>query len=181
MSEVVDTPMVGGKRRIDRVLASGFAEGLSDLDMDELRSRRDLARAEREYLSLVRRLLQGRRDILHAELERRRTGEPAGELVDRLAEILADAPGPSRGEAPVVSLPEEELTLARRRVEKLLADASLSDIDNLSEETLADAIARVEEEERSVSEMRGKVLSVHDALQDELKERYRAKVRDLPD
>ena len=181
MSEAVDTPMVGGKRRLDKVLAVGFTEGLTDLEMDELRARRDLARAEREYLSLVRRLLQGRRDILHAELERRRSGEPAGELVDRLSTILADSPGPSRGEAPVVSLPEEELTLARRRVEKLLADASLSDIENISEDKLEAAIARVEDEERRVSETRGKVLSVHDTLQDELKERYRAKVRDLPD
>lgn len=179
MAEAIDAPMVGGKRRVDRVLAAGFAEGLSELDMDELRGRRDLARAEREYLSLVRRLLQGRRDILHAELERRRSGGPAGELVERLSAILADTPGPSRGEAFSMAIPEEELTLARRRVELLLADASLSDLESLSDDDLQSAVTRIEGEERGISETRAKVLGVHDSLQDEMKERFRAQVRDL--
>jgi hypothetical protein len=171
--------MIGGKRRLDRVLDPGFVEGLGDIDMDELRARRDLSRAEREYLSLVRRLLHGRRDIIQAELDRRRGDGTGGTLIDALPTILADEPGPSRGEAPTVALPEEELTLARRRVERLLADASLSDLDNLTDEDLERAVSRIDEEERSVSEARSKVLSVHDALQGQLKERFRAQVQDL--
>ncbi|HVM11437.1 MAG TPA: aerial mycelium formation protein [Actinomycetota bacterium] len=179
MAEATEVPIAGGKRRIDRILEDSFVEGLGDLEMDELRRRRDLSRAEREYLSLVRRLLHGRRDILQAELERRRGN--GGSVLDRLPEILADDPGPSRGEAPTLAIPDEELTLARRRVERLLADVALSDLENISDADLETGLARLDEEERSVSEARSRVLAVHDALQDELKERYRVKVRDLED
>lgn len=177
---MTEVPMIGGKRRIDRVLDPDFIQGLEALEMEELRRRRDLCRAEREYLSLVRRLLQGRRDILQAELEARRTGDRTGSIVDQLAATLADAEvGPSRGEAPVVTIPEEELTLARRRIERLLSDARLSDLDGMSDEELETAVSRIDEEERAISEARGRVFGVHDALQEELKGRWRERVQRL--
>jgi len=179
VSETEGDTRSGGNRRIDRVLAADFVEGLPDLQMDELRERRDVTLAEREYLSLVRRLLHGRRDILKAELDRRRGDGDGATLVERLPAILADDPGPSRGEAPMITLPEEELTLARRRVERLLADVSLSDLENLTEQDIEAALARLDEEDGRVSEARDKVMAVHDSLQAELKERYRARVQNL--
>lgn len=173
-----DVPMQGGKRRIDRVLAPEFIEGLEHLDTDEIRSRRDLAKAELEYRSYIRRLIQGRRDILKAEQERRASGGPEGSVVDRLAAILADEPGgSSRGDALLVGVPEEELVAARRRVERLLADASLSNVSALSDQDLEAAVARMDEEERGVSGIRAQVIAAHDAVQDELKRRFRDELR----
>lgn len=170
----------GGSRRVDRVLASDFARGLPDMDMEEIRRRRDLCRAEREYLSYLRRLLQGRRDILRDELERRRAGSERGSLVERLTAVLSDSPrGPSRGEAVLVSVPEEEILLARRRVERLVSDSRLSDLDAMSDQELQSIIERVAEEERGVSDARARVMAVHDAFQDELKRRYRAQLGGL--
>lgn len=170
-------PMAGGRRRIDEVLTEEFVQGLDALDQDEVRRRRDLAHAEREYLSFVRRLLQGRRDILRAELDRRRSGDAPAPVLDRLSEILAEGPlGPSRGEAPVMAVSVEEIALARRRVERLVSDASLSDLQSLSDEDLEAALQRLDAEERTVSDSRGRVLAVHDALQDEMKRRYRAQL-----
>lgn len=163
----------GGNRRIDRIRRPGFVEGLSDLELDELRRRRDDCFAEREYLSLLRRLVQGRAEILKAEVERRGRGEE-GSLVGALSTILAgDAQGPSRGEAVKVGLPEEEMLLARRRVERLVADAGLSDAGALDDERLADAVEVLVREEREVSEARAEVLRAMDTIQDELKRRYR--------
>ena len=51
-------------RRIDKVRDPSYVEGLAELDLNELRARRDDCLAEREYLSLLRRLLQGRAEIL---------------------------------------------------------------------------------------------------------------------
>ncbi|MGH2724244.1 MAG: aerial mycelium formation protein [Actinomycetota bacterium] len=170
-------PMEGGRRRIDRVLAEGFARELGEVDPEEVRRRRDLARAEREYLSFVRRLLQGRRDILQAERERRRSGGEPAPVVDRLSEILSEGSRePSRGEAPVIAVSVDEVALARRRVERLVADAHLSDLGALSDEELEAALARLEQEERAVSDTRTRVLAVHDTLQDEMKRRYRAEL-----
>jgi hypothetical protein len=170
--------MIGGKRRIDRVLAPDFTEGLQDIDLDELRRRRDLSRAELEYLSYLRRLLQGRRDILQAELDRRQRGGDQESLLAEIAAILADAPtGPSRGEALVLSVPDEEIALARRRVERWVSDSRLSDLPALSDDELEDAVAGIDEEERSLSDARSRVIEVHDMLQAELVRRYREELR----
>jgi hypothetical protein len=161
--------MIGGKRRIDRVLAPEFVDGLQEIEEKELRERRDLSRAEREYLSYVRRLVQGRRDILQAELERRRRGGDEESLLEMVAATLADAPtGSSRGEAPVFTIPDDEISLARRRVERLVSDSRLSDLPRLSDEELEEAVARIDEEERDLSDLRGRVLQVYDTLQAQL-------------
>lgn len=162
-----------GNRRIDRIRRADYVEGLDDLGLDELRERRDECLAEREYLSLLRRLVQGRAEILKAEVDRR-GGSTEGPLVDRLASILAtDGQGPSRGEALRVGVPEEEMLLARRRVERLVSDVGLSDPSALSDDRLAEAVDRLVEEEREVSESRSAVIGVLDVLQEELKRRYK--------
>lgn len=164
----------GGNRRIDRIRHPGFLEGLADLPLEELRERRDACLAEREYLSLLRRLVQGRAEILRAEIERR-TGEgDQSPLVERLASILSsDAQSPSRGEAVKVGLPEEEMLLARRRVERLVADAGISDPGSLDDLRLAEAVEVLAREEHEVSESRAVVFDVLDRVQDELKRRYK--------
>src|SRR5947209_17755829 len=80
--------MAQGNRRIDRVLAPEFVTGLGQVPLDELRQRRLDAEQEETDLSYLRRLLQGRLDILRAELARRDGQET--DLVQALPRILAD-------------------------------------------------------------------------------------------
>ncbi|HEX8863129.1 MAG TPA: aerial mycelium formation protein, partial [Actinomycetes bacterium] len=54
----------GGKRRIDRVLEPRFVAGIDRLALEDLRKRREDAEAEEEAISYLRRVLQGRIDIL---------------------------------------------------------------------------------------------------------------------
>ena len=163
-----------GNRRIDRIRRPEFVQGLPELSLDELRERRDECYAEREYLSLLRRLVQGRAEILRAEVERRGSGADAGSLVDELSTILSsESQGPSRGEAVKVGVPEEEMLLARRSVERLVADAEISDPGALDDDRLGAAVDLLAREEREVSAARNDVLHVMDELQEELKRRYR--------
>jgi hypothetical protein len=163
-----------GHRRIDRIRDPAFVEGLEELSLEELRARRDECLAEREYLSFLRRLLQGRAEILRAELERRSGRGGDTPLVERLAEILAAEPqGPGRGEAVRVELPEEEVLLARRRVERLVSDAAISDPSLLDDERLSEAADRLLAEEREISRVRSEVIAVLERLQGELRRRYR--------
>ena len=162
-----------GNRRIDKIRDPAFVQGLDDLSLEDLRARRDDCLAEREYLSLLRRLLQGRAEILKAEVEGRSSGETVP-LVDRLSEILADDhPVTSRGEAVRIAIPEEEMLLARRRVERLAGDPELSDPSALDDDALAAAITALVTEEEGVSDARRDVFDALDALQDELKRRYK--------
>jgi hypothetical protein len=171
------TETARGNRRIDHILSSGFAEGLGDIDDAELRRRRDMARAEREYLSILRRMVQGRLEILRAERERRAGRGEAGAVVDRLPDILSEGTrGSSRGEAPVVSASADELAVARRRVERLVSDSHLSNLQELSDDDLEEALGKLKLEERSVSDSRAEVLGIYDALQGEVKRRLRAEL-----
>jgi hypothetical protein len=164
----------GGSRRIDRILRPEYADGLSAMSLDELRSRRDECLAEREYLSLLRRLVQGRAEILKAELERRGGSGQEGTLVERLSKVLSsESHGTSRGEAVKVGLPEEEMLQARRRVERLAMDAGLSDPTALDDGQLSGAVDLLEAEEQEVSRDRAAVIEVLDRVQDELKRRYK--------
>ena len=160
-------------RRIDRIRDPSYLDGIERHSLEDVRARRDECMAEREYLSLLRRLVQGRAEILKAELASRGSDD-ARPLVERLSEILAsDQPVTSRGEAMKVSLPEEEMLLARRRIERLVADAGISDPSELDDDRLNEAVDVLAGEEREVSAQRGDVHRVLDALQDELKRRYK--------
>lgn len=164
-----------GNRRIDRIREDDYVAGLESLSLDEVRVRRDESLAEREYVSLLRRLVQGRAEILQAELAARGTDEDSGPLVERLATILAgDEPaGSSRGEAFRVGVPEEELLMARRRVERLVADVGISDPSVLDDVSLAAAVDTLATEERELSDTRTFVIGVVDRLQAELMRRYK--------
>ena len=80
-------PMSGGRRRVDRVLGEGFLDGLGEMTLQEVRQRRFDAEQEDADLSYIRRLLQGRMDIIRAEQQRRATASgDADPLVDQLAQ-----------------------------------------------------------------------------------------------
>ena len=164
-------------RRIDRIRDPAFLEALHNLPLDDLRQRRDDCMAELEYLSLLRRLLQGRAEILRAELVGRAAGEDRTDLVEHLTTILSDDehehPLTSRGEAVRVGVPEEEMLIARRRVERLASDAGISDPTTLDDAALGEAIELLATEEHAVSDARLQVIGILDTLQDELKRRYK--------
>ena len=65
------------------------------------------------------------------------------------------------------------LLVARRRIERLVADAGISDPTELDDERLAGAVELLTAEEHEVSAARADVIGVLDRLQDELKRRYK--------
>ena len=168
------TSVSEGKRRIDRINRPEFIEGIDELDLGDLRERRDECREELEHLSMLRRYVQSRAEILKGELSRRRTDE-GGSLLDNLAEILAtdEHPSSSRGGAMRLHVPDDEMLLARRRVEKLVADSGVTDPASLTDTEIDEAVAGLKVEERAVSADRAEVIRVLDLLQDELKRRFK--------
>ena len=65
------------------------------------------------------------------------------------------------------------MLLARRRIERLVADAGISDPQTLDDDQLVEAVDILAREEQNVSEARGAVISVLDTVQDEIKRRYK--------
>lgn len=177
--------VAGGNRRIDRVLAEDYLAGLEGLPMAELRELRQEAEQEEVDLSFLRRLLQGRLDILAAELDRRSgSGDGGGttSLVDQLPRILADEPRPAaRGRGRHTVLEPSRVDQHRRRVEALVADVGLSDVAAQDEATLSAGLDRLRAEERTVSAQRQRVQEVLDACTAEVTRRYREGEADVAD
>jgi hypothetical protein len=165
----------GGKRRIDRVLDPRFVADVDRLELDDLRKRRGEAEAEEESISYLRRMLQGRIDILRAELLRRTHGggvrDVAG-LVAGLPLILSDA-GPSS----FTAIPKIRMPLPngkhRRRLERLVSDETIARLPELDVAELTTAVELLSREEEVVSASRRAVQRVVDVLRGELARRYR--------
>jgi hypothetical protein len=172
----------GGNRRIDRVLAEGFLDLVGDIPLDEVRAMRADAEQEETDLSYVRRLLQGRMDIMRAEVARRAGGEGAPTLMDLLPGILADEDGGSpHGMGRFVTMEPSRADSHRRYVEALVADVDFSDPTTHDDASLIRALETLEAEEAKVSAARRSVQQVMDACTAEVTRRYREGGADVTD
>ncbi len=165
-------PIQGGRRRVDRVLGEGFLDGLDGLSLQELRERRHDAEQEDADLSYIRRLLQGRLDIIRAELDRRSL-HPDQKVVDHLSEVLADGPRSTHGSGRFLSVEPSRVADSRRRVEQLIADPHLSDLATLSDAEIQVAYDEIARHEHEVSGLRRRVQQAMDTLTAEVARRYR--------
>ncbi len=162
----------GGSRRIDRVMADGFMSSLKTVDLPGLRELRADAEQEEVDLSYLRRLVQGRIDILGAE-QRRRTGQVSS-IVDELSSILSDGPrSPARGSGRHVTVDPSLTDSHRRHLESIVADVEMSDVAVHSDERIAELITALREEEERVSRIRRQVQERVEACQAERTRRYR--------
>jgi hypothetical protein len=159
---------------------------LAVLSLPELRVLRRHAQRDEADLSYVRRLLQGRIDILRAELARRcptsvmPTSEPS--VVERLPEILTDAPARQRSSARHVTLGVPQSEESRRLAADMLAEVELSDLGARTDLELNTAMGRLVRYEQQLSRRRQRLQRTADDCSAEIARRYRegeAQVDDL--
>lgn len=174
-------PVNDKRRRIDIVLEPEYLEDLADLDLNEVRRRRDTAEDVEAQISYYRRLLHGRMDLLDFEM-RRRSGEEDRSILEALPEILAR--GMVLGTEPnlrhIETMPPLPSVTGRRLIDKIMDDGVLTSLPELSEEEITEAIDRLREVESTLSEQRKKLHKVIDALQDEIVSRYRSQQDEAP-
>ena len=164
--------VAGGNRRIDKVLAEDFLAGLAELSMADVRALRDEAGQEEADLSYLRRLLQGRIDIVGAELTRR-SGGAGSRLVEELPRILAEeARQPARGLGRHQTV-EPSNTGSTRRLEEQIASIDVTDVGDRDEASLRQLLDELQATEAGISERRRAVQGVYDATSAEITDRYR--------
>ncbi|MEU9145227.1 AmfC protein [Streptomyces sp. NPDC048349] len=152
----------------------------SALGLPELRTLRRDAQRDEADLSYVRRLLQGRIDILRAELARR--SDPEAPVVDRLSEILADAPSSRSASARHVTLGTPHSEEYRLLAAEMLADVELSDLAARTDGELHEGMGKLVRYEQQVSRRRQQLQRTVDECSAEITRRYRegeAQVDDL--
>ncbi|RSS36466.1 ABC transporter substrate-binding protein [Streptomyces sp. WAC08241] len=153
---------------------------LGTLGLPELRALRREARSDEADLSYVRRMLQGRIDILRAELARRT--DPEAPVLDRLPEILADVPSRHRTSARHVTLSTPRGEEYRRLANEMLSEVELSDLTARTDDELHAAMGRLAGYEQQVSRRRQELQRTADDCGAEIARRYRegeAQVDDL--
>ena len=168
-------PVSEQRRRIDNVLEPEYLADLADVGLDELRQRREAAEDVETQISYYRRLIHGRVDLINFEM-RRRSGHETRTLIEALPEILAQ--GMILGGEPnlrhIETMPPLPTTTGRRLIDKIMDDDILTQLPELSQEDLNEAVDRLEEVEAQLSVQRRQLHTVIDALQDEIISRYRS-------
>lgn len=159
------------------VLDPAYVADLPGKDLDEVRARRDEAQRVENGVSYLRRLAQGHLDIVNHERTRRREGGAPGDLAEvigSLPDILAEH---TRG--PGLARPPQDLEPAmvpeelRDELDAIVATADLADLPTLDDAGLAELGERLAAFEAEVSARRQALHACIDALQDEIKRRYR--------
>lgn len=161
------------RRRIDQVLDPDFTTDLSSLDISEIRHRRRSAELEEMDLSYLRRLLQGRIDIITVERSRRDVlhDQDDATIVAHLAVILAAGESNSSSQRYVSTDEPTRAGEYRRRIESAVGDTRWSDVESCTPEELQEALNQLRIHEREVSEKRRRVQRVNDLLVQELARR----------
>jgi hypothetical protein len=160
---------------VDRVLAEDYLGDLAARPIEEIRAKRDESRVVEDKVSYLRRMIQGRLDIVAADLERRTEGGAAADLrtlVEQLPVILSEkvhAGGPGRLPSGVLPPNDDDLTT---ELDRVVPPDTLGNLPDLSDADVAELARRLQDLERDVSDTRKALFGRIDALHAELVRRY---------
>lgn len=160
---------------VDRVLRDDYLGDLTHRPLDEIREMRAECRAIEDKVSYLRRIVQGRLDIVAADLRRRADGTSPGTLhtlVDSLPDILSEkvhAGGTGRLPSGLVPPDDDDLT---DDVDRLAGPNTLGHLPELSDDDVAALARTIGDLEREVSDARRALFGRIDALNAELVRRY---------
>jgi hypothetical protein len=162
---------------LEAILADDYVGDVTTLTIEEVRSRRAECKDVETGLSYLRRLVQGRIDVIAAEQGRRNDGASGDDLEDliaRLPELLA---GSTRSEG-TGRLPSSMGTGRvdddlQDELDAIVTDSHLGEPAQLSDDELTAASASLATFEQKVSKLRRTLFDRIDTLEAELTRRYK--------
>lgn len=159
------------------ILADDYVGDLQQIPIEELRAKRAACKEIETGLSYLRRLIQGRLDVVAAEQSRRDEGGDGDDLEDliaRLPELLAGStrsPGNGRLPESIGTGTVDEALAAR--LDGIINHAHLDDPGQLGDDALTAAREELTAFEHEVSGLRRALFDRLDAFEAELTRRYR--------
>lgn len=162
---------------LQQLLDPGYLGDLAGRPIESVRSMRAACQQVESGLSLLRRVVQGRLDIVGLELTRRgEGGDPADlpELIARLPEVLSDRThAPGTGRLPQIMAPGELPAGLEAELEAIAGGHALTHLPSLSDGALRSMADQLETFEHKVSAVRRELFDRIDALQADITRRYR--------
>jgi tetrahydromethanopterin S-methyltransferase subunit G len=168
---------------VEQLTNPEYVNGLTGLALDEVRKRRSLCQSAEEVLSFRRRMVQGRLDIVQAELYRRAgngTAEDVASLVASLPEILVERGDRHLGPGRLTSLGDDSANLGEDyetfegTLDRVFDGAKLATLAEIDENQLRNVAEQLDELERSISGERHALHKHIDKFQEEIVRRYKA-------
>jgi hypothetical protein len=160
-----------------------FVKDLRSLPIEEVRRRRGLCQDAEESSSLCRRLVQGRLDIVQAELLRRAGGGSAADvtqLVESLPGILGDRGDRHLGPGRLTSLGRDEADWGTdfdafaARLDRIIDGTKLAELSERDEADVRNIADQLDALERDISGQRHQLHKHIDAFQEEIVRRYKS-------
>ena len=168
---------------LDELTDPTYAADVTSLTLEEVRRRRGACQDAEEALSLHRRLVQGRLDIVQADLYRRAgggLGEDAASLVAALPDILVEHGDRHLGPGRLTSVDTNETQLGpdfdelTAKIESIVDGAKLSNLDKLEESEVRNMADQLDDLEKSISGNRHQLHNHIDRFQEEIVRRYKS-------
>ncbi|MFZ6004267.1 MAG: hypothetical protein ACOYXM_10075 [Actinomycetota bacterium] len=162
---------------LDELLDPDYLGELTSHSMERVREMRAECQEVETGLSLLRRMVQGRLDIVGMELTRRAEGgDPADlpDLIARLPEVLSDrTSAPGVGRLPQLMTPGEMPPQLEAELDGIVGSGHLADLPGLPDDELRSLADKLEAFEHKVSGHRHALFDLIDALQAEITRRYK--------
>jgi hypothetical protein len=172
--------------QVDLLLGSAYVEGIERASVEEVRAKRDACQKAEVALSYVRRVLQGKLDLIEAERARRAEGDESAtsDLIERLPQILAGPP--ARGSAPhqpLATMPGVAAGLSEAYEVELTAIDGLEELAGnvaaLGDSQLDEVAVRIRATEAQVSARRRGLHERIDLFQAQIVARYKSGEADV--
>lgn len=164
---------------LSTLLADDALAGITTRPIGDLRSFRYQAGQVEGDVSMVRRIAQGRLDIIGHEVQRRQGSTDIAALDDLLydlPDILADpseAGAARSGRAVEINDPGVTAADLGARLDAVISPGELSGVGDLSDERLNESFSNVSAIEQELSDIRRRLHDRIDAVQQEIGRRYR--------
>lgn len=164
---------------LSSLLADDALADIGERPIADLRSFRYQAGQVESDVSLVRRIAQGRLDIIGHEVQRRKGSSDAAavdDLLYDLPDILADpseATAARSGRSVEINDPGETAAQLGTRLDAVISPGELSGVGDLADERLDESFVNVSAMEQELSDIRRQLHDRIDAVQQEIGRRYR--------
>jgi hypothetical protein len=161
-----------------RLFASDYLNGVDKRSLEEVRSMRAECQEAETIVSYLRRVAQGRLDVVHSFLDHRESGRSVGDLdsvVEDLSSIIGSGPPrPSgNGRLPSRMSPDMEQVDLTREIDDVLDAGGIGKLPTMDEAELRELAARLTVIEERISGQRRTLHERIDALQAEIVSRYK--------
>ncbi|HEV3131097.1 MAG TPA: hypothetical protein VGY51_03970 [Acidimicrobiales bacterium] len=169
--------MPSHKDELDRILTSTYLDGIEAKSLADIRSMRTECQEAEVALSYLRRLIQGRLDIVHAYLEHPGSDDSPdlAALVEDLPAILSAGPGrpAGPGHLPLLLSPDTEESDLTAELDAVLGADEIGTLAELDIDQLNSIAGQLEAIESRVSVDRRALHERIDSLQAELVDRHK--------